>query len=209
MSEKAVSKQLNIIGASGHGKVVADIAIQCGYDKILFFDDDTDVDHCGAYPVCGTSEDVKDAKGDVFIAIGNASTRSTLMGRFAGKAYPVLIHPSAVVAEDAVIGEGTVVMAGSVINPGTTIGRGVIINTCSSVDHDCAIGDYVHIAVGSHICGTVQVGVNTWVGAGATVINNVSICDNCMIAAGSVVVKNIEESGTYAGVPAGLMERMS
>lgn len=82
------------------------------------------------------------------------------------------------------------------------IGKGCIINTCSSVDHDCNVGDYVHIAVGSHLCGNVTVGNGTWVGAGAIVSNNVSICSQCMIGAGTVIVKNIDLAGTYIGVPA-------
>lgn len=69
------------------------------------------------------------------------------------------------------------------------------------MDHDCVVGDYVHIAVGSHLCGTVTVGNGTWIGAGATVSNNVSSCSGCMIGAGSVIVNDIMESGTYVGVP--------
>ena len=82
------------------------------------------------------------------------------------------------------------------------IGHSVIVNTCASVDHDCAVGDYVHIAVGAHLCGAVRVEKGTWIGAGATVRNNVNICGGCMIGAGAVVVKDITEKGTYKGVPA-------
>ena len=70
------------------------------------------------------------------------------------------------------------------------------------MDHDCKVGDYVHISVGSHLCGTVSVGSGTWIGAGATVSNNISICPDCMIGAGAVIVKNIDSAGTYMGVPA-------
>jgi len=93
-------------------------------------------------------------------------------------------------------------MAGTVINPEARIGKGCIVNTSSSIDHDCGIGDYVHIAVGAHICGTVQIGNNTWIGAGATISNNIDVCSDCLIGAGAVVVKNITEPGTYIGVPA-------
>lgn len=79
--------------------------------------------------------------------------------------------------------------------------KGCIITTCSSVDHDCEVGNYVHIAVDSHLCGDVSVGSGTWNGAGATVSNNVSVCLDCMIGAGAVVVNDIQESGTYVGVP--------
>ena len=88
------------------------------------------------------------------------------------------------------------------INSGARIGSGCIINTCSSVDHDCILGDYVHIAVGSHLCGTVVVGSQTWVGAGAIVSNNISLCPSCMIGTGAVIVKNIDIAGTYTGIPA-------
>ncbi len=191
-------KKLTIIGASGHGKVIADIAKLSGYDEIVFLDDDTSVTSCGGYPVVGKSDST--ISGDAVVAIGNGTTRRKIMQ--AGTGFVTLIHPSAVIAEDVEIGRGTVVMAGVVINPGTKIGEGCIINTTSSVDHDCIVGDYVHVAVGAHLCGTVSVGENTWVGAGSTISNNISICGETMIGAGAVVVKDITEKGTYIGVPA-------
>lgn len=195
-------KKLAIIGASGHGKVVADIALKNGYTEIVFLDDNENVLNCGHYPVVGKSSDARDFDADVIIGIGNAGVRKRILESVDESKLVILIHPDAVVAEDVVIGAGTVVMAGAVINPGTHIGKGCIINTCSSVDHDCVVGDYVHIAVGSHLCGTVVVGDGTWIGAGATVSNNVSICTNCIIGAGAVVVNDIKECGTYVGVPA-------
>lgn len=195
-------KKLVIIGASGHGKVVADIAIKNGYNEIIFLDDDESIYECGGYPIVGKSSEAGTINADVIIGIGNAGVRKRIQESIPDEKMATLIHPDAVVADDVVIGAGTVVMAGAVINPGARIGKGCIINTCSSVDHDCEVGDYVHIAVGSHLCGTVFVGSGTWIGAGATVSNNVSICPNCMIGAGAVVIKEIKESGTYVGVPA-------
>ena len=93
-------------------------------------------------------------------------------------------------------------MAGAVINPDTKVGKGVIVNTSCSIDHDCLIGDYAHIAVGAHLCGSVRVGNNAWVGSGATIINNIEICSESFIGAGAVVVKNLLDAGTYVGVPA-------
>lgn len=195
-------KKLAIIGASGHGKVVADIAVKNGYTEIVFLDDNENVLECGHYPVVGKSADAMDLDADIIIGIGNAGVRKRIQESVDENKLATLIHPDAVVAEDVLIGTGTAVMAGAVINPGTRIGKGCIINTCSSVDHDCVVGDYVHIAVGSHLCGTVTVGDGTWIGAGATVSNNVSICSDCMIGAGAVIVNDIKESGTYVGVPA-------
>lgn len=195
-------RKLAIIGASGHGKVVADIARKNGYKEVVFLDDNESIHQCGGYPVIGKSSEAGMIDADVIIGIGNAGVRKRIQELVPAEKLVTLIHPDAVVAEDVVIGAGTVVMAGTVINSGAKIGKGCIINTCSSVDHDCSVGDFVHIAVGSHLCGTVSVGNSAWIGAGATIINNVSICPDCMIGAGAVVIKNINEEGTYIGIPA-------
>lgn len=195
--------RLIIIGASGHGKVVADIAELNGYKDIVFLDDDETLKECAGYPVIGKSTEAPE--GDVFVAVGNATIRKRLTRLYKKRKLPVLIHPSSVIANDVTIGAGSVVMAGTVINPGTIIGKGCIINTSSSVDHDCVIGDYTHISVGAHLCGTVHVGEGTWIGAGATISNNVNICEGCTIGAGAVAVKDISSSGIYVGVPAKIM----
>ncbi len=202
-------KKLIIIGASGHGKVLADIAKKNGYTQIAFLDDDPKATECNGYPVKGASGDFSAfSDHDFIVGIGNAAVRRRIQEQLsaAGLNIVSLIHPSAVIGENVFIGPGTAVMAGAVINPCTTIGTGCIINTCASVDHDCQIGDFAHISVGAHIAGTVEVGESTWVAAGATVINNLHITNDCMIGAGAVVVKDISEPGTYVGVPAKRMK---
>lgn len=197
-------KKLVIIGASGHGRVVADIAKKSGYEEICFLDDNEALTECGGYAVIGQSNRYIEFDCDVIVAVGDTKVRERILTEveLAGKKVPVLVHPHAIVAEDVEIGKGTVVAAGAVINPGARIGKGCIINTCASVDHDCVLGDYVHIAVGAHIAGTCTIDERTWIGAGATVSNNIRICDDCMIGAGAVVIRNIEEPGVYLGIPA-------
>lgn len=194
--------RLIIIGASGHGKVVADIAVLNGYKDIAFLDNNPKINTCAGYPVLGPDAMALELDGDVFVAIGNAEARKRLIERYKTRSFPVLIHPSAVVAESAEVGAGSVVMAGAVINSGARIGQGCIINTSSSVDHDCIIEDFCHISVGTHLSGTVMVGARTWIGTGAIVSNNINICGGCIIGAGAVVIKDIIEPGTYVGVPA-------
>lgn len=199
---------LVIIGASGHGKVIADIAEKNGYTEIVFLDDDPSVKSCGHYKVIGGCNDALIFKNaDFIVGIGNAKTRRKIQSGLidAGLHIVSLIHPAASIASKVEIGIGTVVMAGAVINPYTKIGRGCIINTCASVDHDCCISDFVHVSVGAHVAGTVSIGEETWIGAGATVSNNIDICGECTIGAGAVVIKNIETVGTYIGVPAQIL----
>lgn len=204
-----MDKKLVIIGASGHGKVVADIALKNGYETILFLDDNEKIRNCGHYSVVGTSQDVMRYKQfDFIVAIGNSIARQKIINELLAKGLHVckLIHPSANVAEDTSIDIGTVIMAGAVVNSETEIGKGCIINTSSSVDHDCRIESFVHVAVGAHIAGTVHIGERTWIGAGATIRNNIEIANDCMIGLGAAVVGDIKEKGTYIGVPAKKMK---
>ncbi len=200
-------KSIAIMGDSGHCKVIAEIALENGYDDIVFVHLNPTIDMLGEYPVADEDTDLENfiSQGhDFIVGIGDAKLRRKVQDKLIAKGANIvtLVHPSAVVAYDAVIGTGSVVMAGAVINPGTKIGCGCIINTSASVDHDNTLGDYVHISVGAHTAGTVAIGDNTWLGIGAVVSNNLSICSDCTIGAGAVVVKNIINAGTYVGVPA-------
>jgi len=191
--------RLIIIGASGHGKVIADIAVKRGYEDIVFLDDDESIKTCAGFPVVGKTSEAQNMKGDKIIAIGNSRIRERIAKDI--KAV-TLIHPEAVISRRVEIGEGTVVMAGTVINSDAVIGKHCIINTGSSVDHDCVVGDYSHVAVGAHLAGMCKVGLRVWIGAGATVINNIDIGDDILVGAGATVVKNLDTPGTYVGVPA-------
>lgn len=205
-----MNKKLILIGASGHGKVIADIARNNGYSEIAFLDDNKEKTHCGSCPVIGIAADAEKYRDyDFIVSVGNADAREGIQKRLLelGVNVVTLVHPAAVVAEDVTLGVGTVVMAGAVINPGTVVGNGAIINTCSSVDHDCEISDYVHVSVGAHVAGNVRIGKKSWIGAGATVINNVEITADCMIGAGATVVRSALKKGVYKGVPARLSEK--
>lgn len=199
-----MEKEVIIIGASGHGKVVADI-ICCSGDRVKgFLDDNFKMGSSFiGFPILGTTNNYKDFPGAEFvIAIGNAVIRERMVGKLQGVKWYTAIHPTAVISKiDTSIGEGSVIMANAVVNPGTTIGKHCIINTGAIVEHDNILEDFVHISVGAKLAGTVKVGKSSWIGIGATVSNNLNICENCMFGAGAVVINNIEQSGTYVGVP--------
>ena len=195
--------RLIIIGAGGHGKVIADNALKNGYKDICFIDDHAKGETMG-FPIVGTSEDIElfnDGNTDFIIGIGNNDVRKTI-----AKTYKVnwvsIVHPSAQIAFNAEIGKGTVVMANAVINACATVGEHCIINTGAIIEHDNVIENYVHISPNAALGGTVRVGTTSHVGIGATVRNNIDICSDCTIGAGTVVLENIGNKGTYVGVPA-------
>lgn len=203
-----MKEKLLIIGASGHGKVVADIAIKMNkWKTIAFLDDNETVKTCMGLEVVGKSNDsfkYKD-EADFFIAIGNNVIRERIQEKIEqdGLSVVVLIHPNAVIGTDVEIDKGTIIMAGVVINSSTKIGKGCIINTNSSIDHDNLIGDYVHISPGANLAGTVKIGKGAWIGVGSVISNNINIAEDTVVGAGAVVIKEIDSGGgVYLGVPA-------
>lgn len=200
-----MSKSVVIIGASGHGKVIADIIVNSD-DKVLGFLDDAD-DVQGkkiiGFPVLGKIADYDNYRDCEFvIAIGNPYIREKISNELPVKWYTA-IHPTAVISSlDVEIGEGTVIMANAVVNPSARIGKHCIINTGAIVEHDNILEDYVHLSPNVTLAGIVKVGKSTHIGAGSCTKQVINIASDCVIGAGSVIVKDITESGTYVGVPA-------
>lgn len=203
-----MKNKLLIIGASGHGKVVADVALKMNkWRSIAFLDDDESIQSSMGIEVIGSSKEafahVDDA--EIFVGIGNNAIRKKIQERLEaeGASIPTLIHPNAILGKQVEIDFGTVIMAGVVINCSTKIGKGCIINTGATIDHDNIIENFVHVSPGVHIAGSVRVGEGTWLGIGSSIINNVNITSDCLVGAGAVVISNIVETGIYVGVPAG------
>jgi sugar O-acyltransferase (sialic acid O-acetyltransferase NeuD family) len=207
-----LSKYLAIIGASGHGKVIAEIAELLGYE-VLFFDDaypeKLQVEH---WSIKGCFKDfllAKNSLAGAVVAIGNAQIRESILIQLQSNkiATPTLIHPTAIVSKYANIDDACVVMAGAVINAFATIGKGCIINSNTVVEHDCKLADFVHICPNSAVAGGTIIGERTWVGIGSNVRQMINIGADVLIGAGSVVVKDIPTGQTVVGVPAKALKR--
>lgn len=201
-------KRLAILGASGHGKVVADTAECCGWGEIVFFDDDWPaIIENGNWSVKGATKELKEQIGKfdgVVIAIGNNNVRYNKICEFAQfeDKLVTLIHPAAYVSRYALVGCGTVIFAGAIVNAGVTLGKGTILNTGCSIDHDCLLGDSVHVSPGARLAGGVVLGSKSWVGIGACVKQLVHIGNNAIIGAGAAVIRDVSDSTTVVGVPA-------
>lgn len=205
-------KDIVIIGAGGHAKVIADIILKReelldekiniigflddGYKK-LEYKDIFDI------PILGDTTLIKDLEKEYsyIIGIGNNEIREKISSKFMNLRYHTAIHPSAIIGKDVSIGEGTVVMANVVINSGTTIGKHCILNTGSILEHDNIIENCCHISPNSTLCGTVRVEKNTWIGAGSVIIQNKKIGENSVIGAGSVIIKDIPSNCVAVGNP--------
>lgn len=201
-------KPLAILGASGHGKVVADTAQQCGWEPIHFYDDLWPTQKgIEDWPIVGNTATLL-AQGShytgILVAIGDNPVRLHKTRQIQQAQHPltVLIHPTAYLAAHTVLGLGSIVCAGAIVQPGTTIGTASIINTSASVDHDCQLADGVHISPGAHLAGNITVGENSWIGIGASIKHNITIGTHVTIGAGAAVIADVPNHTNVVGVPA-------
>lgn len=200
-----------VIGGGGHAKVIIsilrkqDIYDIAGYTDIVDRGKILEVKYLGTDDILEYLFKEKNVKNAV-IGIGHAN-KSNLRQKVVknlkkiGFQFPQITSPTSVVNEAVKIKKGTVVMDGVVINSGSSIGEFSILNTRSSIDHDCQIDDFVHIAPAVTLCGGVIISRNSFIGAGTIVVQYKKITSDCIIGAGSVVTRDILDSGVYVGNP--------
>lgn len=200
--------RLAILGASGHGKVVADAAELAGWNEVLFFDDAwPELTQNGPWSVAGDTDallaDVKGFDG-VVVAIGSNSVRQVKQRELAavGAKLTSIVHPAAVVSEYAVVGIGSVVFANSVINACAEVGEGCIVNTGAVVEHDCVLGDFAHVSPNAVMAGGVRVGSLAWLGGCASVRQLIEVGEGAVVGMGAVVTKDVPPGVTVVGNPA-------
>ena len=198
-----------LFGASGHAKVIVSILRSLDRNILELYDDNKNLHgrHLLGSLIKGCIADASNlADLPKFIAIGNNTVRRKISQQYKEEVWERLISPRAVVDSTAQVDEGTVIMPGVIINPDVKIGRHCIINTNSSIDHDCIMADYSQVSPGATLCGNVTVGECSYVGAGTVVKQGIMIGKNVMIGAGSVVVKDIPDNVMAYGSPARIIK---
>lgn len=192
-----------MVGAGGHGRVVAEAATLAGWTVLGSMDSDDSrsipgLPHLGDPILTGLP-----AGASAVIAVGDNRARWALaeqMGRRAG--WAAVVHPAAVVSPSARVEPGAVIMAGAIVQAGATVGAHAILNTGSRVDHDCAVGPSAHVAPGAVLAGAVTLGEGVLVGAGSVVHPGLRLGDWCVLGVGGAAVHDLAAGIVYAGVPA-------
>ncbi len=199
---------LGILGASGHGCVVADAALLSGWSAVRFYDDNwPTLQMVGAWPVVGDSTVLLSQASEldgVIVAIGDNVVRlrwfSELM--LHGAVLVSIVHPTAVISPFASIGDACTIAAQAVIGPFATVGHAAIVNTGATVDHHCRLANGVHVSPGAHLGGNVTVGEASWIGIGAAVRQLITIGSHAVVGAGAAVVADVPDGHVSVGVPA-------
>lgn len=209
-----------ILGAGGHGKVLADVIRSMGDKLIGFVDLDparvgevaepggAKVLYSQAEWLATLSQNEPAAVWDaIALGVGNNHVRLKLLEACRAVNMPAIVSPKAIVSPSATFGEGSVVFPGAIINANAKIGRGVIINTAAVIEHDAVIADGAHISPNATLAGGAKVGEESWVGAGSVVIEQCSVGANAIIGAGAVVIRDIPANATAVGNPARVIKQ--
>lgn len=189
-----MANKIIIFGQGGHAKVVADAIKLLGHFDILCFLAKGDA----------LDEIIKNNPRGV-VAIGDNVVRQKVVNDILSInpsfEFISVVHPTAVVAADVVMGCGSVVMAGVVINTGTKVGDHAVLNTGAIVEHDCLIGDYAFVGPGAVLGGQCEIGEKSFIGIGAKAVQAITVGSNTMVGAGSTLTKNLPKNILAIGSP--------
>lgn len=202
-----------VIGGSDQGRQTIDIIQETGHAEVVGVLDRRrgGADHVAGYRVLGSDDELVAAAASTLanafiVAIGENFARYRVLTREMARCPDLepyrAVHPSAVIARDAIIGPGSIVMAGVVVGNGCRVGTGALLGTKASLDHDCALGDFASLAPGVTTGGHVEIAERTAVGLGANVIHGATIGADTVVGAGALVVDDLAERVVAYGVPA-------
>lgn len=219
LSQKTMNKIKAVFwGASGHAKAVANAVRHISNVEIVGYLDDVNVDRLGqefaGKMILGGVEQLDILKRQeitsFILGFGHCSRRIEVGEMLTEKGFKLLtvVHPNSMIASDAILGEGAVVLTGAIIDAGCSIGRYTIVNNGAILSHECIIGDGAHVCPGVNIAGKTVVGQGCWLGIGSTIIDKIKVGDNVFIGAGSVVTKDVPSGYMVYGNPAKIIRKI-
>ena len=193
---------VSIFGTGGVAVVLLDVLASLDIKIERVFDDDSRISSFEGLPVTsGELARTMPHRNPLFVCIGDGTLRKQITSEINAPSEAA-IHDSAIVSPSASVASGAMLFHAVVVQARATIGEHTIVNTGASVDHDCVVGPYVHLAPHSTLCGNVTVGERTEIGAGAVAIPGITIGEGCFVGAGSTVISDIPSGATAVGTPA-------
>ncbi len=198
-------RRVVVVGGGGHARVLLDILRLRGEDVLGYTDVASRSLPGAAY--LGSDAILEEMERDRTVLVNGLGAvdvprrRRGIFERLRGRGFRflTLVHPAAVVAEDALIEEGAQVMAGAVVNPGARVGADAIVNTRAGIDHDVEVGAHTHVAPGATICGGVRIGECCLIGSGAVVVQGCRIGGEAFVKAGALVCRDVAAGETTYG----------
>jgi acetyltransferase EpsM len=195
-----MENKIVLFGASGHCKVIIDILQNCNATIGLIIDDNPMLGSVLGNTILSSGKVEISTLDNIIVSIGNNKIRKYVVSRLKGT-FSTAIHPKSTISNYVKIDVGTVIMAGVIINPEVEVGKHCILNTAAVIEHDCIIGNFVHVSPNVSLAGGVHVGEGTHIGIGATIIQGIKIGKWVSIGAGAVIINDIPDFTIVVGNP--------
>ena len=212
--DPTVNESLFVIGAGGHAKSIAEVAIAAGFTIEAFISPSAEgSEFMGVRVLGGLPEDISVRTESISIGIGANYLREKVLLELQRSCqpsrFPTLIHPSAIIASTAQIEMGTTIHQNSVVGPSTRIGKFCTVNTSATIDHDCVMHDFSSVGPGAHTGGGVTIGKRAHISIGAIAIHGIDIGNDSILGAGSCATESIPELTISVGTPARALKQRS
>ena len=206
-----LKKPVAVVGYSGHSYVIIDIFLNAGRIVTAYCDSEEKDKNPYNLSYLGKENEVLERLKvfDYFIGVGHNGIRRKIHSQLIEHIGNPLnaIHPSAVISASVEMNHGIMISANATINPLVTLGQGVICNTSCSIDHECQVDEFAHIAPGAVLCGNVKIGAGTFVGANAVIKQGITIGKNVTIGAGTVVIRDVPDNMMIVGNPQRILHK--
>lgn len=198
---------LVIVGAGGHGREVADVALAAGHTVRGFIDDgapDLEPLQRRRAELLGGTALLDGLDDEVLLGIGDSASRARLDQTVQALQLrsPAIVHPAATVGTDVELGPGTVLAAGARLTTHIVIGRHGYVGPNATIGHDAVLADHVTVLPGATISGSVHLAQGVTIGTGAAVRQGVVVGAGATVGAGAVVIADVVAGSTVVGVPA-------
>jgi sugar O-acyltransferase (sialic acid O-acetyltransferase NeuD family) len=199
-----------IVGAGGFGREVyqwAKDSLPGDHYRLKGFlsSRPDDLDGFGiAEKVLGDDASYAVQENDRFVfAIGNIEAKKHSVERMKARGIKcvTLIHPTAVVASSAVIGEGVILCPFVLVSDHVVLGDFVMMNFYSSCGHDTKVGKYGMFSPYATANGFVNMEDEVFLGSHATITGYRKVGAGAKISANSVAMHDVPAGGFVFGVP--------
>lgn len=209
-------KNILIVGARGYGREIHNFLVSLNkiekqYYIKGFLDDKMDAleQFPGYAPILSSVEDYKIEKDDFFVcALGNVEAREKYVNivKSKGGKFTSLIHPTSLIGDNVILGEGVVISAYCMISVDVTIGDFTVIHPFCNIGHDVVIGKNCSLESYCFFGGFSRIGNQVTLHTRSTILPHISVGDGATIGAGSVVIRKVKPDCRVFGVPARKIE---
>jgi len=154
--------------------------------------------------ILGSPDSLEPRPSDgLVLAIGIRGVRRQVAERLAarGARFLSLVHPSAIVADTAVVGPGTVICPYAVVSDNVRLGRFVLVNYHASLGHDASAGDFTILSPYATLGGAARIEADVFLALHVAVGPGVTVGARSSVAAGTVALHDVPAESLVFGVP--------